>query len=83
VYFVLIQNLHFFQAIWVLSIASLAKPPFQKVCGNRHVANIIISLTSHVHCNVCCSKPKDVKSRFLCATIPTSEKHMSLTIEGK
>jgi hypothetical protein len=66
----------------MLSIASLAKPPFQKVCGNRRVTNIIILLISDVHCNVCCSKPKDVKYGFLCATIPTSEKHM-LTIEGK
>jgi len=67
----------------VLSIASFATPPFQKVCGNRHVANIIISLTSDVHCNVCRSKPKDVNFEFLCATILTIEKHMLLTIEGK
>jgi hypothetical protein len=67
----------------VLSITNLATPPFQKVCGNHRVANIIISLTNDVHCNVCCSKPKDINSKFLCATILTSEKHMLLTIEGK
>jgi hypothetical protein len=74
VHFVLIWNPHFFQAIRVLSIASLATPPFQKFCSNRRVVNIIISLTNDVHYNVYHSKPKDVKSRFLCATIPTNKK---------
>jgi mRNA-degrading endonuclease HigB of HigAB toxin-antitoxin module len=67
----------------VLCIASLATPPFQKNCSNRRFTNIIILLTSDVHCNVRHSKPKDLKSGFLCATIPTNEKHMLLTIEGK
>jgi mRNA-degrading endonuclease HigB of HigAB toxin-antitoxin module len=73
----------FFPSYWGVVHTSLVTPPFQKVCDNRRVANIIISLTSDVHCNVCRSKPKDVKYGFLCATILTSKKHMLLTIEGK
>jgi BarA-like signal transduction histidine kinase len=58
-------------------------PPFQKVCGNRCVANIIILPIGHVHCNVCYSKSMAKKSRFLSATITTCKEPMLLTIENK
>jgi len=40
----------------VLSIASLLVLPFEKVCGNYHVEDVIISPTGGVHCNACHSK---------------------------
>jgi hypothetical protein len=46
----------FFQVIGVLSIASLVVLPFQKVCGNCHIADVIISPMGSVHCNACHSK---------------------------
>jgi len=45
-YFVLI-----FQVIWVLSIANFITYPFEKMCGNYLVADVIICLTSDVHYN--------------------------------
>jgi hypothetical protein len=69
VYFVSIQNPHFFQVIWVLSIVNHTTPPFQKVCGNCHVTNIIILPTSDVHCNVCHSKSKVGKFVVACVTL--------------
>jgi hypothetical protein len=84
VYFVFIQNLHFFQVIRVLSvIASLMAPPFQNFCGNYYLINIIISSTNDVYCNACCSKSKAVKSELLHVTIITNEEPMLLTIKGK
>jgi BarA-like signal transduction histidine kinase len=58
-------------------------PPFQKVCGNYCLIDIIISPTSDVYSNACCSKSKAVKSKFLCATIITNKEPMLLTIKGK
>jgi hypothetical protein len=46
----------FFQLTKVLSIISSATPPFQKICGNCQVPNVIIFPTGGVHYNVCCSK---------------------------
>jgi len=67
----------------VLSITTPTTPPFQEVCGNCHLVDIIISLIGDVHCNVCQSKSKVIKSRFLRATIATSKEPILLTIEGK
>jgi hypothetical protein len=84
VYFILIQNLHFLKLIKVLSIiANPMAPPFQKVCGNYCLIDIIISPTGDVYSNACCSKSKVVKFEFMCATIITSEEPMLLTIKGK
>jgi hypothetical protein len=67
----------------VLSIASLVTPPFQKVCRNCHVANVIISLASGVYCNTCHSKSTIQKLGFLHGSTATNEDHVLLTIEGK
>jgi hypothetical protein len=48
----------------VLPIASLVTPPFQIVCGNAHIADVIISPMSSVHYNVYCSKINDSKIGF-------------------
>jgi hypothetical protein len=45
-------NIFFVQVTKVLSIASLVAFPFQKVCGNCHVMDVIIFLNGCVHCNV-------------------------------
>jgi hypothetical protein len=42
----------FSQVTRMLPIASLIVPTFQKVCGNCHVANVIISLASGVYYNI-------------------------------
>jgi len=40
-----------FQVIGVLSTIILTTPPFQNICTNCHVANVIIFPTCGVHCN--------------------------------
>jgi hypothetical protein len=67
----------------MLSITSPTAPPFQKVCENYHVANVIISLMGGVHCNVCRSKSTIQKLSFLHGSITTNNEPMLLTIEGK
>jgi hypothetical protein len=69
--------------IRVLSISSLITPPFQKVCGNCHVADVIIRSIADVHCNVCSSKSNVHKSCFFHGSIATNVGSMLLTIEGK
>jgi hypothetical protein len=66
-----------------LSIVSLTTPPFQKVCGNCHVANVTISLTGGVYCNACHSKSKVQNFGFFHGSIATNDEPMLLTIEGK
>jgi hypothetical protein len=73
----------FFQTTGVLSIISLTTPPFQKVCANCHVTNVIISPTGGVHCNVCCPKSMVQNLCFLHGSIATNDEHVLLTIEGK
>jgi hypothetical protein len=52
VYFVLIQNFKFFQVIQAFSIITTpVAPPFQKVCGNYCLIDIIISPTNDVYFN--------------------------------
>ncbi len=67
----------------VLSIDSPIVPPFQKVCENCHVVDVIISPTSDVHCNACHSKSIVQKLDFLCGSIAFNDEHVLLTIEGK
>jgi hypothetical protein len=67
----------------VLSITSIATPPFQKVCGNCHVTDVNISPTSGVYCNACCSKSTVQKLGCLHGSIITNDEHVLLTIEGK
>jgi hypothetical protein len=69
--------------IKVLSIISPIVFSIQKVCGNCHVANVIISPTSGVHCNVCCSKSMVQKLNFLHGSIATNDEPMLLTIDDK
>jgi hypothetical protein len=69
--------------IGVLSIANFITPPFQKVCGNYHVADVIICLTSDVHYNVYCSKSKVHKSGFCHTSITTNVGQILLTTKGK
>jgi hypothetical protein len=67
----------------VLSIASPNTPPFQKVCGNYHVANVIICSIGDVHCNICHSKSKVHKLCFFQGSIATNDGPIILIIEGK
>jgi hypothetical protein len=67
----------------MLSIASLVAPPFQKLCGNCHVADVTISPTSGVYYNVFHSKSMVQKLGFLHGFITTNVEPMLLTIEGK
>jgi hypothetical protein len=73
----------FFQVIGVLFEASFVVPPFQKVCANCHVANVIISPTSGVHYNTYCSKSTIQKLSFFHGSIATKDELVLLTIEGK
>lgn len=65
------------------SIASPIACPLQKVCGNYHVANVIIFPINNAHCNAYCMKSKAQKLDFLHGSIATNNKLMLLTIEGK
>jgi hypothetical protein len=67
----------------VLFIASPSTPPFQKVCGSCHVANVNISPTCGVYYNACRSISTIQKLSFLCGSIITNDEHMLLTIENK
>jgi hypothetical protein len=67
----------------MLSIVSPTTLPFQKICGNCHVANVIIFPTSSVYCNACRSKSTIQKLSFLCGSIATNDEHMLLIIKGK
>jgi hypothetical protein len=69
--------------IRVLSIANVITPPFQKVCENCHVADVIIYSTTDVHCTVCSSKSNVHKSCFFHGLIATNVGSMLMTIEGK
>ncbi len=69
--------------IKVLSVASLTTLPFQKMCGNCHVMDVIICSTTDVHCNACNSKSNVHKSYFFHGSIATNDGSMLLTIEGK
>jgi hypothetical protein len=69
--------------IGVLSITSPTTPPFQKMCGNSHVTNVIICSTSDVHYNAYHSKSKVHQSSFLQGSIVTNDGIILLTIEGK
>ncbi len=73
----------FFLGYWVLSIASLVVPPFQKVCGNCHITDVIISPMGSVHWNIFHLKSMIQKSRFFCDSIATNDELVLLTIEGK
>jgi hypothetical protein len=57
--------------------------PFQKVCANCHVIDVITSPMGSVHCNVCHSKSTVKKLGFLHGSIATNDEHVLLTIEGK
>jgi len=67
----------------VLSITSLATPPFQKICGNCHVVDVTISPMGGVYCNACCSKSTVQKLNIVHGSIVTNNEHVLLTIEGK
>ncbi len=64
------------QVTIMLFIASLVVPPFQKVRGNCLVANVTISSTSGVYCNVYHSKSMVQKLDFLCGSIVTNDEHV-------
>ncbi len=76
-------NNFFVKVIGVLSIASLIMPPFQKVCGNCHIADVIISPMGNVHCNARHSKSTIQKSGFLRDSIATNDEHVLLITGGK
>jgi hypothetical protein len=76
-------NIFFSKVTKVLSIVNLIAPPFQKVCGNCHIVDVIISPTGSVNRNVCCSKSMIQKSGFLHGSIATNDELVLLTIEGK
>jgi hypothetical protein len=73
----------FLKMTWVLSIANCVASPFQKVCANCHVANVITSPMGGVRCNVCHSKSTVKKLGFLHGSITTNDEPVLLTIEGK
>jgi hypothetical protein len=58
-------------------------PPFQKLCGDCHVADVIIFPMGGVHCNAYCSKSTIQKLNFLRGSIVINNEPMLLTIEGK
>jgi hypothetical protein len=68
--------------IGVLSITSIIVPPFQKICGNCHVANVTISTIGGVYYNARCSKLMVQKLGFLHDSIATNDEYVLLTIEG-
>jgi hypothetical protein len=57
--------------------------PFQKVCGNCHVANVAISAIGGVYYNAHCSKSTVQKLGFLRDSIVTNDELVLLTIEGE
>ncbi len=65
-----------------MSIVNLATPPFQKLCGNCCVADVIISPMGGVHCNDYHSKSTIQKLNFLCGSIVINDELMLLIIEG-
>ncbi len=73
----------FFQSDKGATIPSPIVPPFQKVCGNCRIMDVIISPTGGVHCNAHHSKSTIQKSGFLRGSIATNDEHVSLIIEGK
>ncbi len=73
----------FFQVTGVLSIVSLVAFPFQKVCENCHVMDVIISPTCGVHCNLSFKINSSISFLFFCGSIATNDEPMLLTIEGK
>jgi hypothetical protein len=73
----------FFQVTGVLSILSLVAFPFQKVCENCHVMDVIISPTCGVHCNLSFKINSSIFFLFFCGSITTNDEPMLLTIEGK
>jgi hypothetical protein len=66
-----------------VSIASFVTLPFQKVCGNCHVTDVIISPIGGVYYNACHSKSTSQKLSFFCGSIATNDELVLLTIEGK
>jgi hypothetical protein len=76
--------LFYFPGDWgELSIASLVAPPFQKVCGNCHITNLIISPMGYVHYNTYRSKSTIQNSGFFHDSITTNDEPMLSTIDGK
>ncbi len=73
----------FFQVTKVLSIISPFVLPFQKKCGNCHVADVTISPMGGVYYNACCSNSTIQKLNFLHASIITHDELVLLIIEGK
>ncbi len=67
----------------MLSIASHVTLPFQKVCGNYHVVDIIIFPMGGVHYNTCFSKSIVQKLGFFHSSIATNDELVLLTIECK
>jgi hypothetical protein len=67
----------------VLSIVSLIALPFQKVCGNCHVIDVIISPIGGGHCNACCSKSMVQKLSFIYSSIAPNDEFVLLTINSK
>jgi hypothetical protein len=60
----------------VLSIVNPIAPPFQKVHGSCHVANVTISPTSGFYYNTCHSKSTIQKLGFLRGSIVSSDEHV-------
>jgi len=73
----------FFQVTIVLSIVNPNALPFQKVCENYHVIDVIICPMGVVYCNACHSKWIVQKLSFLRSSIATNDEPMLLTIESK
>ncbi len=67
----------------VLSIVNLVTLPFQKICGNCHVVDVIIFLTSGVHYNACHSKSMVQKIGFFHGSIAINDELMLFIIESK
>ncbi len=62
---------------------NLVTPPFQKVCGNCHVVDIIIFLMGGVHYDTCLSKSTVQILSVLHGSITTNDEHVLLSIECK
>jgi hypothetical protein len=83
IYLFVLTFLFLFPGGQVLSTTSSIVLPFQKVCRNFHIADVIISSMGSVHCNTCHSKSTIQKSGFLHGSITSNDELMLLIIEGK
>jgi hypothetical protein len=68
----------------VLTITSVATPPFRKVCETCSEPDIIFFASGESYCNICRARKPAIKSAFLHTTINTiSAEQVFVSIAGK